>query len=387
MKYTLYNHVGSGNHGCEALVRTVSKVLGTENVILLSESPEEEIKYGISQMIDVKKARDDKKCFFDFLVAYIKLKIFNNYFPLDVLPFKKPIKSISKDTDVFVSIGGDIYCYDNYPKYILTHQYAKKHVQKSILFGCSIEQEQLKDSHLIKDLDSYDLIIARESLTYNALLKVGISKVMYCPDTAFVLEQEEVDLPEDFIPGRTVGLNLSPLVLKKAKNAELILENYHNVIEHIVSETEYNVALIPHVSWKDNDDSVPLFELYEKYKNTGRVCIVDDMSAPKLKNCISKCNFFIGARTHSTIAAYSSGVPTLVLGYSVKSKGIAKDLFGTDEKYVINYNDIKDNTTILNGLCWIMEHENMIKKILNDKQTDYVLKIQNLKNEIELRLN
>ena len=44
---------------------------------------------------------------------------------------------------------------------------------------------------------------------------------------------------------------------------------------------------------------------------------------------------FIGARTHATIAAYSSCVPTLVVGYSIKARGIAKDLFGTDEGYVL----------------------------------------------------
>jgi polysaccharide pyruvyl transferase WcaK-like protein len=43
----------------------------------------------------------------------------------------------------------------------------------------------------------------------------------------------------------------------------------------------------------------------------------------------------VGARTHSTIAAYSSGVKTLVIGYSVKSRGIAKDLFGDYEGYVL----------------------------------------------------
>ena len=62
----------------------------------------------------------------------------------------------------------------------------------------------------------------------------------------------------------------------------------------------------------------------------------------ELKGYIARCRFFIGARTHSTIAAYSSGVPTLVLGYSVKSKGIAKDLFGTYENYVLTVQQLKE---------------------------------------------
>ena len=55
---------------------------------------------------------------------------------------------------------------------------------------------------------------------------------------------------------------------------------------------------------------------------------------------------FIGARTHSTIAAYSSGVPTLVVGYSVKAKGIAKDLFGTEENYVLPVQALKEENNL-----------------------------------------
>ena len=54
MRFILYNHVGSGNHGCEALVRTVSCILGENNVILLSDYPEEEKKYGITNLIRVQ---------------------------------------------------------------------------------------------------------------------------------------------------------------------------------------------------------------------------------------------------------------------------------------------------------------------------------------------
>ena len=42
MRFVLYNHVGSANHGCEALVRTISSMLGNEKIILLSDAPEEE---------------------------------------------------------------------------------------------------------------------------------------------------------------------------------------------------------------------------------------------------------------------------------------------------------------------------------------------------------
>ena len=54
----------------------------------------------------------------------------------------------------------------------------------------------------------------------------------------------------------------------------------------------------------------------------------EGLNASEIKWIISQCSAFIGARTHSTIAALSSSVPTISLGYSLKAKGINEDIFG-----------------------------------------------------------
>ncbi len=365
MKYILYNHVGSANHGCEALVRTISDVLGRDNTLLLSEAPQEEEKYGITNLVEVKPAVTGRCSKLNFLHAFAVLKFQKDYFPLDALPFQDAIRRFAHHDDVLVSIGGDIYCYDNYPKYILLHKYAKKFVSKTILLGCSIEPDLLSDRKLLEDLRSYDLISARESITFEALQKAGLKNVIQCPDTAFGLAPEEAELPKQFIPGNTVGLNISPLVLNKSSNNAVLMDNYRRVIEFILHNTTNAVALIPHVAWKNNDDSVPLTQLYEEYKQSGRICLIPDLPAPQIKYIISQCSYFIGARTHATIAAYSTGVPTLTLGYSVKSKGIAKDLFGLGEHYVIDYKTISNDQAVLQNFEWIVKHEKQIKDILN----------------------
>ena len=79
------------------------------------------------------------------------------------------------------------------------------------------------------------------------------------------------------------------------------------------------------------------------------------MPAEKLKGYISKCSFFVGARTHSTIAAYSSNIPTLVIGYSVKSKGIAKDLFGTYKGYVLPVQKLASENSLVDAYMRIMK--------------------------------
>ena len=378
MRFVLYNHVGSGNHGCEALVRSISHMLGEEKVLLLSDSPKEEENYGITDLVEVRPSMSEMRpAAKDFLFGYLKLKIQHNYFYMDILPYKPAIKELAAE-DVLVSIGGDIFCYENYRKYNLLHQYALQHVQHSILIGCSIEPASLTDSTLLRDLESFEIISAREQITYNALKHAGLKNVVYCPDPAFGLPAAETALPAHFIPQNTVGINISPLVLNRSADAGLILKNIRLVVQEVLNSSSASVAFVPHVVWRENDDRIPLRKLYEEFQHTGRVCLVEDQDVRKLKWIISQCSCFIGARTHATIAAYSTGVPTLVLGYSVKSRGIARDLFGTEEHYVLTDQEIDSEDALLKNFRWILAHAEEIKKTLREKSEDYQRKIAEL---------
>ena len=106
-----------------------------------------------------------------------------------------------------------------------------------------------------------------------------------------------------------VGLNVSPLVVENEAVPGITMENYRALIRHILDTTQMNVALIPHVVWKNNDDRTVLKRLYEDFKETGRIVLIEDGGCEELKGYIARCRFFIGARTHATIAAYSSLVP------------------------------------------------------------------------------
>ena len=105
--------------------------------------------------------------------------------------------------------------------------------------------------------------------------------------------------------------------------------------------------------------------------------MVDDCSCEDLKGYIAKCRFFVGARTHATIAAYSSGIPTLVLGYSVKSRGIAKDIFGDEKHFVISSQSLTSSDELLEAFKWIANHENDIRKRLMDYIPEYKNSVYN----------
>ena len=57
----MYAHGGSGNHGCEAIVRSTTKILkqiGYERPTLISSNPEEDKKYGIGDICDILKEKE-----------------------------------------------------------------------------------------------------------------------------------------------------------------------------------------------------------------------------------------------------------------------------------------------------------------------------------------
>ena len=296
-------------------------------------------------------------------------KIFNKSIYMDALLHKQSINQIN-NMDIGLVVGGDNYCYSDAEVYPIVNNLIRKKVKKILLWGTSVEPSVLENNRIRKDIKKFYLIIARESISYNAIKQVNPNTILL-PDPAFFLNIEKTELPKNFVKGNTIGINISPMILDYEKNRGKTFENYECLIDYIIEQTDYNIALIPHVIWDSNDDRKVLQQLYKKISDKNRISIVVDHNCRLQKYIISQCAYFIGARTHSTIAAYSTGVPTLVVGYSVKAKGIAKDLFGTYDNYVIPVQDLNQKNNLLNSFLWLEKNTDRIKITLNDKIKEY----------------
>lgn len=367
-KFFLYGHNGSGNHGCEAIVRSTCKILregfGDVDITLASGNTNEDREYGVNEVARLINEKNPiSKISLPYINAYLNLKLRKDGLEAEKLVYRKTFYNVDKDTIAF-SIGGDNYCYPGYERFTILHNMLRERNIKTVLWGCSVEPSKIND-FMKEDLVNYDLIIARETLTYDALKNIGANVKLY-PDPAFQLDKIEKELPKNFKENNTVGINISPMVMNKESVLGITIENYTALIKYILENTDMNVALIPHVIWEDNnDDRKPSKFLYDKFKYTNRVVLIEDDNCEVLKGYISRCRFFIGARTHSTIAAYSTCVPTLVVGYSIKAKGIAKDIFGTYENYVIPVQNLKNKDDLLKSFKWIYNNESNIKERLD----------------------
>lgn len=385
MRFNLYAHTGSKNHGCEAIVRSTIQINGKYHFNLFSGDVEGDILYGVNEICTIYKQGKNiipKSLVHCYLKVISILQGNKNCYSKYI--YGNLMGCVQKN-DIHFSIGGDMYCYNSsFDTMLYLNRKIKENNFKMILWGCSIEPELLKNEALIDDLKQYSLITPRESITYNALIKAGIDKnTKIYPDPAFTLKTVNLDLPKGFDEKNTIGINTSPLILGYEKHKGSTMNNYIALLQHIIETTNMQIALIPHVVREDNDDQEPLKELYTRFKDTGRVILIPDGNCMELKGYIARCRMFIGARTHATIAAYSSGVPTLVVGYSVKSKGIAKDIFGTYENYVIPVQCLEHKEDLINAFNWMQENEERIKIYLKNFMPEYIERAWQSGNELE----
>lgn len=370
MSIFLYLHGGSGNHGCEAIVRGTKQLFFDDELTLYSNDKSQDQKYGINEIVELQDARKCyKKANVKRLIAALQVRLLKKENYAIKISVDHMVKRYKKG-DIGLSIGGDNYCYPGFEEFGIINGMIRKRGIKTVLWGCSVEPSMINEV-MAQDLLAYDLIVARESITFNALNQLG-AKVILSPDPAFQLQPTVCQIPFDRKKGKVIGVNISPLIMKCETGNGIAYQNYAELIRYILNNTDYQIALIPHVVWDSNDDRKINQKLYEDFQKNERIIVVQDHGCKELKYIISKCDMFVGARTHATIAAYSSCVPTLVVGYSVKAKGIAKDIFGTAENYVIPVQSLKEPDDLVKAFRWLSEREGEIKTHLEEFIPDYI---------------
>ncbi len=343
-RFLLYGHGGCYNHGVEAITGCTIEYLrrcvpGCE-IILVSHFPEQDKEFGLCPNEYVTrdmKGTENREVYQDAL------------------------DRITSET-VAIHVGGDNYCYRNWQRYALIHEETKRKGGKSIFWGCSID-ENVIDEEMLGVLRDHDLILAREANTYETLIGLGLSNVKKVADIAFGMGTKETTLP--FTDEPYIVLNCSPLVCRK--NAK-VLDGYRELMNYILRETEYGIALLPHVVMPVDNDCDVLQELGIDDKRV--VMVSANLSAKEYKYIISHASMCVAARTHVSIAAYSTLVPTLVTGYSTKAQGIARDLNMLD--YVLDVEEPDFSKQLLWRFQNLLKNRKTIQEELQSYMPEYI---------------
>lgn len=347
-KIILYGHGGSYNHGAEAITKCTMRYLRERYpgipVWLSTHFREQDEEFGVPA--DRFLERDMEYVSRDKTLPEAEKGIYDR----DI--YRETLDAIDGETLLY-SVGGDNYCYGNWHRWKVIHDEALRKGAKDVLWCCSIDENALTEE-LVSHLKTFDRIVAREGVTFRLLRERGIENAECRRDIAFELQPEEAPLPDGFMPYNSVAMNISPLILRRETVPGIVLESCRTLIDHILSGTDMSVLLIPHVRMPVDDDMIPLASLYEEYRHTGRVALPKQhLSAAQCKHLISLCRYGVFARTHASIAAYSTRVPCIVLGYSVKSAGIAEDMRMGD--YVLPVEELDDERKLRRRFCQMME--------------------------------
>ena len=111
MKTILYAHTGSGNHGCEALVRSTAKLLDTTPV-LFSTGYDEDLQLGVPDIAKVERdtAVSIPRRSAAYVAAACQTKLTKRTTLFTQYAHKNLLDQVQAG-DLCLSIGGDNYCY------------------------------------------------------------------------------------------------------------------------------------------------------------------------------------------------------------------------------------------------------------------------------------
>jgi len=393
VQFYLAGQTTFGNRGCEALVRGTATMIrrrAPDAQIICplddvsvegrqwSEAPQYGVRYVASPRFPTSRLRWWARATRVLPLEGLGLPPFS--------PDSSTAASLQKSSALIMT-GGDILTLDygvmSLYQWCRFNENAMDMGVPAVLWAASVGPfsarpgvEKVMAAHLRK----YAAITVRETVSFNYLRSIGVDQVELVADPAFHLGPEAFDTTAltlgDSRP--LLGFNVSPLIRKFRSgegSAEAMDKEIVGFLRKLVQDTNLGVVLIPHVGPLDggdwNSDWHYMKRLHDQMPDCqDRVVLAPaTLNAGQLKYLIGQCRYFIGARTHSTIAALSQGVPTISIAYSIKAKGINQDLFG-HLRYVLETPNVSD-VTLFDALEQLRREEPEMRAVLSDRLPEW----------------
>ena len=390
----------NGNRGCVALsissMCVLDEILSNKNIpykFYLPQSGHTEYKeYEINIAGKVLKYA----AILDISGTTIKSKVKN------LVKYKEfcRTKEIYKKADYIFDIGqgdsfADIYGKSRFDWIFAQYKLGKKYNKPYCILPQTIgpfDNPQIREQ-AIKGIKWAKCVMVRDKQSADFVKKIiPLCKVREVIDVAFFLPYKKKTFDSSFIH---VGINVSALLWYggytrnnqfglKCEYQKLVRE----IIKYFLSMDSVKVHLIPHVvggeRHVENDYAVS-YDLYEEFNNPNLILAPLFLDPVIAKGYIAGMDFFMGARMHSTIAAFSSGVPVVPIAYSRKFNG----LFGDTLKYPC-VADMKNenNKSIMDLIKEKFQNRDNLKKVIAVRQNTIIKERKEiLSNEIKCFLN
>lgn len=383
--FLLVGHEGSHNRGCESLVRSTVEILRREypdsHVTVASMYPEHDrplldiknldVVPGVSlcpELYDVKI--DNVSHCFSFLPQKKSVKYFlRSIIPCGLIPLIKKrliyprprsesgfrmvrhLKPLMLSADAVISIGGDLFIEDwgappIYPLESL--EFAQFLGCKTLIWGASIWPIKAKwlQDRVRQLFYQCDLVTVRDDPSYEYLASLGIKENIFrVSDGAFLMPStpsEKTCIQMSSNPKWLLAFNGSPLMYAymDSTKAHKFLLDISSFFRNIIDTKQFGVVFVPHDAYPAPAERDFLYEVMQAVNRPLSVYMPPlGLNAPETKAVIGECDYFIGMRFHSIIAALSHFIPSLGLSYSPKFSGLFQDVYGHD-RYLLSYENI-----------------------------------------------
>lgn len=303
---------------------------------------------------------------------------------LKLILHKSTEKEYFKDADFVLNIGqgdsfSDIYGETRFEEMNLAYVIAQKYNIPYCVLPQTIGpfKSTKVESDARKSIEGAAMVMVRDKQSYDYTKK--ISPIIDCKeyiDIAFFLPYDKIMQNSSFLH---VGINVSALLWNGGytRNNQFELKDDYkkvvrSVIDYFLSLPNVKLHLVPHVVEQErgieNDYEVS-YELWREYNNPNLILAPFALGPIEIKSYISGLDFFMGARMHATIGAFSSGVPVVPMAYSRKFNGLFEDTL--DYHYMT---DLKTQTSddVMAIVKSAFEKRAVLKNIINDRMQTIV---------------
>ena len=377
--------INSGNKGCSALsiaamyiIDAIFKEKGEEYQIYLTDSKIKTLGETCYQVSDYGKL--------NFIVCQYPPKIRENSIRGFLhRSYINKINDVFKNADYILDIGegdsfADIYGERRFEEKDLIHQIAIKYKKPYCLLPQTIGpfDDSLIRGKAVKSITNASLVMPRDkqSLDYIKEIAPNIKDLKEYIDVAFFLPYKKIRFSSNNIH---VGLNISALLWNGGytRNNQFNLKiDYQGVVKNIInyflSIPNVVLHLVPHVVLQERNienDYEICYDLWKEYHNSNVLLAPFALDPVEIKSYIAGLDFFMGARMHATIGAFSSGVPVVPMAYSRKFNGLFEDTL--DYHFM---SDLKKQTTdeVLSTIKDAFAKRSELNDIINDRMKTVV---------------
>lgn len=250
-------------------------------------------------------------------------------------------RDIIRQSDFILDIGqgdsfADIYGESRFYGIDLIHKLARKYNKPYCLLPQTIgpfKADNIKQQ-ACKSIAKADCCMARDNQSYNYVREnvPNQIKVKEYIDVAFFMPYDVIQQNKQYTH---VGLNISSLIWHGGYTQDNQFglkcdyqKTIRAIIEYFLKQPDTKVHLVPHVVGAERhieNDYAVSYDLWREYANQNLVIAPFALSPVDIKSYIAGLDFFVGARMHATIGAFSSYVPVVPMAYSRKFNGLFLD--------------------------------------------------------------